>query len=150
MKKLIEYGIVDKEYVDELEKLRIEYSLTDRHMGVLIGSHLKEQSISQEHFNWMMDQLSDKYKESSKKQKLIDAFNHAIDNNYKFIVLDLTVPNSDVYETIIVRNPNFKNKLEYYKNAYDDDLKLNACKDIEIMHLTATNELSYGNEFMSI
>ena len=150
MKKLIEYGIIDKEYVDELENLRIERNWTDRHMGVLIRSHLKEQSISQEHFNWMVDQLSDRYKEPSKKQKLIDTFNYAIDNNYKFIVLDLTVPNSDVYETIIVRNPNFKNKLEYYKNAYDDDLKLHACKDIEIMHLTATNELSYGNEFMSI
>ena len=150
MKKLIEYGIIDKEYVDELENLRIERNWTDRYIGVLIKSHLKEQSISQEHLNWMVDQLSDKYKELSKKQKLINAFNHAIDINYKFIVLDLTVPNSDVYETIIVRNPNFKNKLEYYKNAYDDDLKLHACKDIEIMHLTATNELSYGNEFMSI
>ena len=150
MKKLIEYGIIDKEYVDELENLRIERNWTDRHMGVLIRSHLKEHSISQEHFNWMVDQLSDKYKEPSKKQKLIDTFNYAIDNNYKFIVLDLTVPNSDVYETIIVRNPNFKNKLEYYKNAYDDDLKLNACQDIKIMHLTATNELSYGNEFMSV
>ena len=150
MKKLIEYGIIDKEYVDELENLRIERNWTDRYIGVLIKSHLKEQSISQEHLNWMVDQLSDKYKELSKKQKLINAFNHAIDIKYKFIVLDLTVPNSDVYETIIVRNPNFKNKLEYYKNAYDDDLKLNACQDIKIMHLTATNELSYGNEFMSI
>ena len=139
MKKLIEYGIIDKEYVDELENLRIKRNWNNRQVGVLIRSHLKEHSISQEHFNWMVDQLSDKYKEPSKKQKLIDTFNYAIDNNYKFIVLDLTVPNSDVYETIIVRNPNFKNKLEYYKNAYDDDLKLNACKDIEIMHLTTTN-----------
>ena len=141
MKKLIEYGIVDKEFVDELENLRIEYNWTDRHMGVLIRSHLKEQSISQEHFNWMMDQLSDKYKEPSKKQKLIDAFNRAIDNNYKFIVLDLTVPNSDVYETIIVRNPNFKNKLEYYINAYDDNLVLKTCKDIEIRKVNATKNI---------
>ena len=110
-------------------------------MGVLIRSHLKEQSISQEHFNWMMDQLSDKYKEPSKKQKLIDAFNRSIDNNYKFIVLDLTVPNSDVYETIIVRNPNFKNKLEYYINAYDDNLVLKTCKDIEIRKVTAVNNI---------
>ena len=150
MKKLIEYGIIDKEYVDELENLRIERIWTDRHMGVLIRSHLKEHSISQEHFNWMVDQLSDKYKEPSKKQKLIDTFNYAIDNNYKFIVLDLTVPNSDVYETIIVRNPNFKNKLEYYKKAYDDNLILKTCKDIEIRQITATNELSYGNDFTSV
>ena len=63
MKKLIEYGIIDKEYVDELENLRIERNWTDRYIGVLIKSHLKEQSISQEHLNWMVDQLSDKYKE---------------------------------------------------------------------------------------
>ena len=89
MKKLIEYGIIDKEYVDELENLRIKRNWNNRQVGVLIRSHLKEQSISQEHFNWMVDQLSDKYKEPSKKQKLIDTFNYAIDNNYKFIVLDL-------------------------------------------------------------
>ena len=77
----------------------------------------------------------------TKKQKLIDTFNNAIDNNYRFIILDLKIPNSDVYESIIVRNPNFKNKLEYYINSYDDNLVLKTCKDIEIRKVTAAKNI---------
>ena len=141
MKKLIELGIVDNECVNELESLRKEHNLLNRDLGALIRSYLKDKSINQEHFNWMMDQVSDAYKQSSKKQNLIDTFNNAIDNNYRFIILDLKIPNSDVYESIIVRNPNFKNKLEYYINAYDDNLVLKTCKDIEIRKVTAAKNI---------
>lgn len=144
MKKLIELGIVDKESVNELESLRKEHNLLNRDLGALIRSYLKDKSINQEHFNWMMDQVSDAYKQSSKKQNLIDTFNNAIDNNYRFIILDLKIPNSDVYESIIVRNPNFKNKLEYYINAYDDNLVLKTCKDIEIRKVTAAKNILIG------
>ena len=144
MKKLIELEIVDKEFVNELESLRKEHNLLNRDLGALIRSYLKNKSISQEHFNWMMDQVSDAYKQSSKKQNLIDTFNNAIDNNYRFIILDLKIPNSDVYESIIVRNPNFKNKLEYYINAYDDNLVLKTCKDIEIRKVTAAKNILIG------
>lgn len=144
MKKLIEYGIIDKECVNELESLRKEHNLLNRDLGALIRSYLKDKSINQEHFNWMMDQVSDAYKQSSKKQNLIDTFNNAIDNNYRFIILDLKIPNSDVYESIIVRNPNFKNKLEYYINAYDDNLVLKTCKDIEIRKVTAAKNILIG------
>lgn len=144
MKKLIELGIVDKECVNELESLRKEHNLLNRDLGALIRSYLKDKSINQEHFNWMMDQVSDAYKQSSKKQNLIDTFNNAIDNNYRFIILDLKIPNSDVYESIIVRNPNFKNKLEYYINAYDDNLVLKTCKDIEIRKVTAAKNILIG------
>ena len=144
MKKLIELGIVDKECVNELESLRKEHNLLNRDLGALIRSYLKDKSINQEHFNWMMDQVSDAYKQSSKKQNLIDTFNNAINNNYRFIILDLKIPNSDVYESIIVRNPNFKNKLEYYINAYDDNLVLKTCKDIEIRKVTAAKNILIG------
>ena len=147
MKKLIEYAILSQ----ELEDYCKENNFADKATGAVVRMHLKECSINQEHYNWMVDQLSDKYKEPmTKKQKMIEAFNHAIDGDYKFIVIDLTVPNSCVYETIIIRNPNFKNKLEYYKKAYDDNLILKTCKDIEIRQITATNELSYGNDFTNL
>ena len=129
MKKLIEYAILSQ----ELEDYCKENNFADKATGVVARTHLKECSMNQEHL--------------TKKQKMIEAFNHAIDEDYKFIVIDLTVPNSCVYETIIIRNPNFKNKLEYYKKAYDDNLVLKTCKDIEIRQITVTNELSYGYDF---
>ena len=60
MKKLIELGIVDKECVNELESLRKEHNLLNRDLGALIRSYLKDKSINQEHFNWMMDRSEER------------------------------------------------------------------------------------------
>ena len=51
------------------------------------------------------------------------------------VAVELTVPGCVDTEIIIVKNANLDNKLQYYLNNYDEELKLKRCNDIQIINL---------------
>ena len=77
-----------------------------------------------------------------KKFELVNMFISAIEQEYKYIVVYVQVKNSKSPEIIINERSNFKEKLDYYVNAYDDDLKLKACNDISILNVKKINSFS--------
>lgn len=79
----------------------------------------------------------------NKKQQLKQCFENALNYKIKYVAVLIKLPN-DATELIINKHENCLEKLEYYQNAYDDDLKLNANKSIEII------DFSCGNNLMDI
>lgn len=75
----------------------------------------------------------------TRKEELIKTIENAIGCNHRYIGIE--VRDSRLKESEIIINPrrNFKAKLEYYKKAYDDDLKLKACSDISIVSFSSTH-----------
>lgn len=67
------------------------------------------------------------------KEKLVSHIELAEKELYSIFAVMVTVPNCESYEVIINEAPNFKSKADYYRNAYDDELRLKACKDIKIV-----------------
>ncbi len=74
----------------------------------------------------------------TRKEELIKTIENAIECNHRYIGVE--VRDSRLRESEIIINPrrNFKDKLEYYKKAYDDDLKLKACSDISIVSFSSS------------
>lgn len=68
------------------------------------------------------------------KQELIDAFKKA-EEYEQDVAVELTVPNCIATEIIIVKNANLKNKLQYYLDNYDEELKLKRCSLIQIINV---------------
>lgn len=75
----------------------------------------------------------------TRKEELIKTIENAIECNHRYIGIE--VRDSRLKESEIIINPrrNFKEKLEYYKKAYDDDLKLKACSDISIVSFSSAH-----------
>ena len=69
----------------------------------------------------------------NKFQDLIDICIKAKECN-KDIALELTVPNQEETEIIIIKNSNIDYKLDYYCKNYNENLELNRCKDIKILN----------------
>lgn len=67
-----------------------------------------------------------------KFQDLIDIGLKAKECN-RDIALELTVPNQQDTEIIIIKNNNIDYKLDYYCKNYNERLELNRCKDIKIL-----------------
>lgn len=55
------------------------------------------------------------------------------------LAIELTVPDSDVTEVIIVKNGNLDYKLNYYNENYNDDLELIRFPEIRITKITVIN-----------
>lgn len=53
--------------------------------------------------------------------------------NKKDVAIELTVPNCNETEIIIVKNENIDYKLMYYINNYTEDLELVRCREIKII-----------------
>ena len=77
-----------------------------------------------------------------KKFELVNVFISVIEDNYNYIAVYVQVKNSTMPEIIINGRSNFKAKLEYYINAYDDDLRLKTCNDIKILKVKKINNFS--------
>lgn len=77
-----------------------------------------------------------------KKYELVNIFVSAIQEEYNYIAVYVQVKYSSKPEIIINSTSNFKEKLEYYVNAYDDDLKLKTCNDIYILNVKKINSFS--------
>lgn len=68
-----------------------------------------------------------------KFQDLIDICIKAKECN-RDVALELTVPNQEETEIIIIKNSNIDYKLDYYCKNYNENLELNRCKDIKILN----------------
>lgn len=69
----------------------------------------------------------------NKFQDLIDICIKAKECN-RDVALELTVPNQEETEIIIIKNSNIDYKLDYYCKNYNENLELNRCKDIKILN----------------
>lgn len=68
-----------------------------------------------------------------KKTELERIFKVGIQNeNYSHVCVYVSTPSLPEVESIINPRVNMESKLEYYLNAYDDDLKLKANPEITI------------------
>ena len=77
-------------------------------------------------------------------KKLKEMFTLAIENNMKFVAIE--VENSDYKnykksEIIINPRENFEDKFEYYLQAYDENLVLKNCSKIRIVDVIFSNNL---------
>lgn len=70
--------------------------------------------------------------EIKKFQDLIDISIKAKECN-RDIAVELTLPDREQTEIIIIRNSNIDYKLDYYCKNYNENLELNRCKDIKIL-----------------
>lgn len=57
----------------------------------------------------------------------------------KDVAIELTVPNRQATEIIIVKHDNLEYKLDYYRKNYTEDLVLNRCADIKILNAKVVN-----------
>lgn len=67
------------------------------------------------------------------KQKLIDLFELAKNTNAQYVGVKIKSPNLDKAEIILSPQCDLDAKLEYYKNAYDDNLSLKTNSDVQII-----------------
>lgn len=74
-------------------------------------------------------------------KKLKEMFTLAIENNMKFVAIE--IENSDYKKSEIIINPreNFEDKFEYYLQAYDENLVLKNCSKIRIVNVIFSNNL---------
>lgn len=75
---------------------------------------------------------------------LIKCFESAKDKGYTYIAVKVQTNGFPMSEIIINSKGNFDKKLEYYKNAYNDDLTLKTYNGVKIIGFT------YGDDFDSI
>jgi hypothetical protein len=61
------------------------------------------------------------------------------DTAYIYIGVAVKLPNLEQPEIIINTIENYAEKLKYYKNAYNNDLTLKTCKDIQIVGAYASD-----------
>ena len=76
-----------------------------------------------------------------KISNLEECFKKAIENNSKYIAVKIKTRNSIGEEIIINPKSNFETKLDYYKNAYDENLVLKSFNGIQIVGFTYGNSL---------
>jgi len=69
----------------------------------------------------------------TKKERLNEVFRTAINNGYNYVGIVIEMSGFPSKELIINNTENFERKLEYYNNAYDDDLVLRSFNGIKIV-----------------
>lgn len=67
------------------------------------------------------------------KERLIQLFNEAEEKEHQFIAVKIEMPGFPKPELIVNSRENFKEKLEYYKKAYNENLELNTFNKIKIV-----------------
>jgi hypothetical protein len=82
------------------------------------------------------DLLKEPVDNRTKKERLNYLFNQAIEHNYDYIGVVVEMSGFPSEELIVNSRPNFEKKLEYYNNAYDDDLVLKSFNGIKIVDFT--------------
>ena len=70
------------------------------------------------------------------KKQFIKEFQYAMDNGYLYVGVIIYTEGNPSKELIINHRSSFKNKYEYYLNAYDDDMNLKATKGKKIIKVT--------------
>lgn len=74
------------------------------------------------------------------KQTMLNRFHYAKLNHYDYIGVAISKKGMKGLEVIINPHVNIDEKVNYYKEAYDEDLVLKNCKDIKIV------DVSYGQD----
>lgn len=74
------------------------------------------------------------------KQTMLNRFHYAKLNHYDYIGVAISKKGMKGLEVIINPHVNIDEKVNYYKEAYDEDLVLKNCKDIKIVNV------SYGQD----
>lgn len=80
-----------------------------------------------------------------KLEQLEEAFAEAKRNGV-CIAVEVTIPGQDESELIINQPKSLDNKLEYYKNTYDENLIHKNCKDIKILSAIPVNFMFQSNQ----
>ena len=70
------------------------------------------------------------------KQQFINEFNYAIYNNYLYIGVVIYTEGNPTKELIVNHKLSFKNKYDYYLNAYDENMELKATKGKKVIKIT--------------
>lgn len=73
------------------------------------------------------------------KADLEEFYKLGMKNKVGFIGMQILAKGCNKPEIIINPTENFQQKLDYIRNAYDEDLRLKACKDIKIVALVCGN-----------
>lgn len=71
-------------------------------------------------------------------------FEDAKNSDSQFVAVEIQIHNCLGTEIIINPRENFDSKLEYYKNAYNENLTLKACPTIKII------DFAYGDSFSEL
>jgi len=69
----------------------------------------------------------------NKKEQLMDAFKEAISWGADYFAVSIETKGNPELEIIVNPFENLQNKMEYYKNAYDDNLVLKTYDGIKIV-----------------
>lgn len=76
----------------------------------------------------------------TRKEQLMQCISHAIKYGMCYIGVVIKLP-SGCEELIVNKSQAFMEKMEYYDVAYDDDLKMINCPQIEILEFATGNSL---------
>lgn len=71
------------------------------------------------------------------KESLIQLFQEAKEKEHHFIAVKIEMPGFPKPEVIVNSSENFEEKLNYYKNAYNDNLELKTFNKIRIVDATS-------------
>lgn len=72
---------------------------------------------------------------------LVSVFEYAINYDYNYVAVVVRMDGYPENEIIINPNENFKKKLEYYQNTYDENLNHKHSQGIRIVDATAGEDL---------
>ncbi|HSQ89774.1 hypothetical protein [Romboutsia sp.] len=75
----------------------------------------------------------------SKKENLMECFKVAMDYMQKYVAILIGLPNNK-REVIIFERNAFLDKMNYYNNNYDDELKLIKSPEISVLDFCCSNE----------
>lgn len=77
-----------------------------------------------------------------KKSEFLATVEKAISDGCKFMGVKVSLLNAPEPEIIINPSPNFEAKLNYYKQAYDDNMRLYHNRDIRILGVASGNTVA--------
>lgn len=72
-------------------------------------------------------------KKVSNIEDLANIFETALHNFSEYVYIEVTIPKQKETEYIVNKRSSILNKLEYYKNTYDENLIHKNCKEIKII-----------------
>ena len=72
----------------------------------------------------------------TKKDKFKEIFNNFVNEGAEYIGVFIKSPNLEQPELILNKICNAKKKLEYYLNAYNDDMQLKSVNSMQMLSIT--------------
>lgn len=79
--------------------------------------------------------------DGTKKDEFIEVFEGGIADGYEYCAVVFLIPGNKREEIIINHKEDFKNKLEYYKQTYDYELRHKYNDDVMILRMAFENDI---------